>query len=176
MDEPRRENYQDEAEAPFDPNYSEGRISEWGSPVECALGPAGLCWENARKVARTAPEHYLYAEGLAFNHGEWSGHGWVIRKSDGQVVECTDGYDTSTRYRGICWEVVEVEQFIDNRPLVDGRTCRERWRTRNGDGSGRSEAPGVMWILAEELVVQRRDPFEFIEEQTSWLNRGTTGP
>ncbi|HUP86073.1 MAG TPA: hypothetical protein VM143_10440 [Acidimicrobiales bacterium] len=86
------------------------------------------------------------------------------------------GYNTSTRHRGICWEVNEVEQFIDGRPLVDGRACRDRWRTRNSDGSARSEAPGVIWILAEELVVQRRDLFEYIEEQKTWLSRGATNP
>jgi hypothetical protein len=144
--------------------------------VDRYLGPAGLCWDNAWKLAGSAPDQYLYAEGLAFNHGEWSGHGWVVRKSDAQVVECTNGYDSSTRYRGICFEISEVEEFIESRPLVDGQTSRQRWHTENPDGSVRSEAPGVMTNLAEELIGQHRDAFEFCEEQQGWLDRGRCHP
>lgn len=164
--------YQAEAEAPFDPTYPDDRITEWGPAAEHRRGVPGLCWQNARDVAGAASDLYFYAEGLAFNHGEWSGHGWVVRKSDGQVVECTDGYETSSAYRGICLEVAEVEEFIDGRPLVKGRSCRERWRTTYPDGSTRSEAPGVITILAEEVIEQGSDMFEWHRELSRWLDRG----
>jgi hypothetical protein len=176
MSERDRLSYQDEAEAPFDPAHPDERISEWGPPVECRAGPAGLCWHNARQIAGSPPDEFLYAEGLAFNRGEWSGHAWVVRKSDGEVIECTAGYDTSTRYRGICLEIAEVEAFIDGRPLVNGHTCRQRWHTTNPDGSVRSEAPGVIAILAEEVHMQQRDIFEWHKEQTSWLDRSKCHP
>jgi hypothetical protein len=172
MTQHHRASYQDEAEAPFDPAFPDERIREWGAPVECIPGSAGLCWHNARSVAGATPDHYLYAEGLALNGGEWSLHAWVVRKLDGEAVECTNGYDTSSKYRGICFEIAEVEEFIDKRSLVDGQTCRQRWRTHYPDGSLRSEAPGVFVILAEEVHVQHRDILEWHQEQSSWLDRG----
>lgn len=176
MSERDRVSYQDDAEAPFDRAYPDDRISEWGPPAECQPGPAGLCWHNARQLAGSAPDEFLYAEGLAFNQGEWSGHAWCVRKSDGEVVECTGGYETSTAYRGICLEIDEVEAFIDQRPVVDGQTCRQRWHTTNPDGSVRSEAPGVIAILAEEVHMQKRDIFEWQKELTSWLDRSSCHP
>lgn len=138
-----------------------------GAPPRCAGSVLAEC--SRRRWGRVRP---LLLEGLAFNHGEWSGHGWVVRKSDGQVVECTDGYETSSAYRGICLEVAEVEEFIDGRPLVKGRSCRERWRTTYPDGSTRSEAPGVITILAEEVIEQGSDMFEWHRELSRWLDRG----
>ncbi len=143
-----------------------------GSAVGVAgPGPAGLCWHNARALAGLAPDEYFYAEGLALNCGEWSSHAWVVRKSTGEVIECTSGYQTTTCYRGICLEIGDVEAFMDGRALVNGQTCRERWRTFHSDGSLRSEAPGVITILAEEIVNKRIDFLDWYEEQKSWLGR-----
>ena len=166
-----RENYEDEAEAPFDPDHPDPRVTQWGPPSESRPGPAGLCWHNARALAGSAPDEYFYAEGLALNCGEWSSHAWVVRKSTGEVIECTSGYQTTTCYRGICLEIGEVEACVDGRALVNGKTCRERWRTFHPDGSLRSEAPGVITILAEEIVNKRIDFVDWNEEQKSWLGR-----
>jgi hypothetical protein len=164
---------EEDANAPFDPAHPDDRVTDWnGSPAEYRPGPAGLCWHNAREVARSAPDEYLYAEGIAWNHDEWSGHAWVVRKSDCAVIECTSGYHTSKRYRGICLEVVDVENFIDGQPLVDGKTCRELWHTTNADGSIRSEAPGVLAILVAEARAHRLDLTVWWRQQNQWLDRG----
>jgi hypothetical protein len=171
MSEARRESYEDEAEAPFDPKFPRDGVFEWEGPADVFPGPVGLCWDNARAFVRAAPDEYLYAEGFAWVQDDRPTHGWAVRRSDGAVVECTKGYATTTRYRGMCFEIADVEKLIDNRPLVDGRTCRERWRTKHPDGSTRSEAPGVFAILAEEYTEQGRCWKDFLDEQTEWLGR-----
>ena len=165
-----RENYEDEAEAPFDPailipgsRSGVRRRSRVPDPPDCAA--------RRTRSPGSAPDEYFYAEGLARNCGEWSSHAWVVRKSTGEVIECTSGYQTTTCYRGICLEIGEVEACVDGRALVNGKTCRERWRTFHPDGSLRSEAPGVITILAEEIVNKRIDFVDWNEEQKSWLGR-----
>ena len=113
----------------------------------------------------------MYAEGLAFIRGEWQGHGWVVRRADGEVVECTDGFGDATQYRGICLEVADVDAFIDGRPLVDGLTLRERMRNYDADENIISEAPGVVAILAEEYACRGLSPSEYLAEVDSWLDR-----
>jgi len=71
----------------------------------------------------------------------------------------------------MCFEIDQVEEFIDNRPPVDGKTCRERWRTAHPDGSPRSEAPGVFVILAEEYTEQDRFWKDYLDEQNVWFSR-----
>lgn len=143
--------YQEDAEFIFRPEENDSRVKDWGPPAEYQPAPGGLCWHNARGVARENPEMYLYAEGLVFIGGEWVGHGWVVRKTDGAVIECTEDYGAATKYRGICLEIDFVDDFIDGRPSrEDGKTCWERWDTTYDDGSTRSKAPSLTAILAEE--------------------------
>lgn len=167
-----RRSYEDDAEAYFEPDSPHPSVLEWGGPVDAQPGPRGLCWENARRVAGANPDELLYAEGFAWNQGERTMHGWVVRRSDFKVIECTAGYESSVGYRGVCFEVGEVEAFIDARPLVGGATCRDRWRTFAEDGSVESEAPGVFAILAEERGSVDRDQTELWREMESWIKRG----
>jgi hypothetical protein len=171
-----RENYQDEADAPFLEEEQDARVCEWGPPKDFSLGPAGLCWHNAREVARSAPDEYLVAEGLAFNRGEWSGHGWAVRRSDGAVVECTTGYQTATRYRGVCFELTEVDAFLDRPSAAGGPTRREQWRKVDQDGAVYAEAPGVITVLAYEFVNQNVYWLDFWNERERWLNSTSCRP
>lgn len=172
---PPRENYQDEAESPFLPG-ADDRIREWGPATHLDLRRAGVCWHNAREAALSAPDDYLFAEGIAFNGGEWSGHGWVVRKCDCEVVECTTGYETSTKYRGVCFEIADVEAFIDQPSAAGGLSRREQWRKLDAGGSVLSEAPGVLTILAYEYVNQGVYWLDYWEERKRWLNSGKCPP
>jgi hypothetical protein len=137
-------------------------LTVWHAPAESHPFPAGLCWENARSFAAQNPAEYLYAEGIAFNRGSWSGHGWVVRRSDSEVIECTEGYETTEEYRGIAYEVDLVNLFIDLRPVHEGKTCREQWLTYEPDGvTIRSQAPGMFWILDRELFSEQIDIAEW---------------
>jgi hypothetical protein len=173
---PPRENYQDEADEPFLEERPDARVREWGPATRLDLRPAGFCWHNAREVARSASDRYYFAEGLAFNGGGWSGHGWVVRKSDCEVVECTTGYETSTRYRGICFEIADVEAFIDQPPTAGGPSRREQWRKKDVSGAVVSEAPGVITILAYEYVNQGAHWKDYWEDLQRWLNSGRCPP
>lgn len=176
MAPPARENYEDEAEAPFLESEQDPRVCEWNAPKHLSLGPAGFGWHNAREVARSGPDEYLVAEGLAFNRGEWSGHRWVVRKVDGDVVECTMGYETSTRYRGVCFELSAVDAFLDRPSAGGGPSRREQWRKTDADGAIVSEASGVITILAYEYVNQNVYWLDFWNERERWLNGGACRP
>lgn len=176
MTAPPRENYQDEADSAFLEDPVDRRVREWGPAMTCDLRTAGLCWHNARELARSAPGEYLFAEGLAFNHGEWSGHGWVVRKSDHEVVECTTGYETSMRYRGVCFEIADVDAFIDRPSGAGGLSRRDQWRKTDALGTVTAEAPGVITILAYEYVNQIVDWKEYWAQREQWLNAGKCPP
>jgi len=164
--------YGEEAESWFDPGRPDPRIREWGPAVEFRRGQPGFCWHNARQLARSAPSEFVYAEGVAFIYGEWQGHGWVVRRANGEVVECTAGFGAAERYRGICLEIADVEAFIDSRPLVDGLTLRQRMRNYDATGDLISEAPGVLAILAEERVCRGRIESDYLAEGSTWLDSG----
>src|SRR6266545_1463256 len=66
------------------------------TPPGVALGPDGICWTNAQRLARARPD-LTYCEGMAtepagpgYREG-WNEHGWCA-DADGNVIEPTWTY------------------------------------------------------------------------------------
>jgi hypothetical protein len=91
-------------------------------------------------------------------------------------VECTTGYETTTAYRGICFEIAEVEEFLDLPGPAGDVTRRERWRKFESDGRVRSEAPGIFVMLAQERQVPSQDVADIFAGWSHWLNNGKSPP